>query len=113
MHELSIAIGIVELAEKEAHKAGGNTIEDIELVIGKISGIELEALEFVWPSAVKDTMLENSVMKIISIAGLAKCVDCNHEFKIEHLYDSCPKCNSYFKDIIEGKEMYLKSISIK
>ena len=64
MHELSIALGIVELAEKQAKKAGGTEIEIIELEIGKLSGVEMEALDFAWPVATKDTMLENAKRKV-------------------------------------------------
>ncbi|HHH52458.1 MAG TPA: hydrogenase maturation nickel metallochaperone HypA [Bacteroidetes bacterium] len=113
MHELSIAMGIVELAEREAKKAGGNDIESIELEIGKLSGIEMEALDFAWPVATKGTMLENASMNVESPAGRARCLECDFEFDVENLYDSCPKCNSYFKDIFQGKELRIKSIVIK
>ena len=56
MHELSIAMGIVKIAENELSKSGGGEIELIELEIGTLAGIEFEALEFVWPAAVKDTV---------------------------------------------------------
>ena len=113
MHELSIALGIVELAEKEARKAGGKEIEIIELEIGKLSGVEMEALDFAWPVATKDTMLANAIKKVNNPSGRARCMECNFEFDIENLYDSCPKCNSYFKDIYQGKELRIKSIVIK
>jgi len=112
MHELSIAMGIVELAEKEAKKGGGSVIESIELEIGKLSGVEIEALDFAWPVAVKDTMLANAKRTIISINGKAKCADCGLVFDIENLFDSCPKCNSYLKDIFQGKELRIKAITV-
>ncbi len=113
MHELSIAMGIVELAEKEARKAGGKEIEIIELEIGKLAGIEMEALDFAWPVATKNTMLANAELKIEIPKGRARCLECGFEYNIDNLYDSCPKCNSYFKDIYQGKELRIKSIVIK
>ncbi|MBK7093665.1 MAG: hydrogenase maturation nickel metallochaperone HypA [Saprospiraceae bacterium] len=112
MHELSIAVGIVDLAEQEAAKAGGNNIESIELVVGKLSGVEIEALDFVWSSATEGTMLENAERITIQIKGKARCLECGNEYDIESLYENCPECNSYFKDIIQGKELQLKSITI-
>ena len=44
MHELSIALGIVKIAEEEMAKAGSNQIEAIELEIGTLAGIEFESL---------------------------------------------------------------------
>jgi hydrogenase nickel incorporation protein HypA/HybF len=112
MHELSIALGIVDLAEQEAAKVGGNKIESIELVIGKLSGVEIESLDFAWSSATEGTMLEHAERITIQIQGKAKCLECANEFEIESLYENCPTCKSYFKDIIQGKELQLKSITI-
>jgi hydrogenase nickel incorporation protein HypA/HybF len=112
MHELSIAMGIVELAEKEAEKAGSNTIEAIELEIGTLSGVELEALEFAWPVAVKGTALEHAKKIVHQPQGKARCTRCGLEYPIENLFDSCPECNCYLKDILQGKELRIKSITI-
>jgi hydrogenase nickel incorporation protein HypA/HybF len=105
MHELSIALGIVDIAEKETKKAKKKKVDLIELEIGTLAGIEFESLDFIWPSAVKNTVLESAERKINIIEALAKCGDCDHTFKIKNVYDSCPKCNSYLKGIIKGKEL--------
>ena len=112
MHELSIAMGIVDLAEKEAKKAGAKKIRTIELEIGKLAGIEMEALDFAWPVATKNTMLENAILQVIQPEGLAKCAECGHEFAVKNLFDTCPACNSYFKDIFQGKELRIKALVV-
>jgi Zn finger protein HypA/HybF involved in hydrogenase expression len=38
MHELSIALGIVQLAEDEVNKANARQVDTIELEIGAFSG---------------------------------------------------------------------------
>ena len=112
MHELSVALSIVKIAEGEAHKVHAKAIELIELEIGNLAGIEFESLDFVWQIAVQGSLLENAVKKIIRIPGKAKCGDCDTVFKIENIYDSCPNCNSYLKGIIEGKELRVKTIKV-
>ena len=112
MHELSVALGIVTIAENETKKAQATSVELIELEIGALSGVEMESLNFVWPTAVYNTVLEHAVKKVNLIEGKAKCMDCDTFFKIEHLYDSCPKCNSYLKGIIQGKELRVKAIEV-
>ena len=57
MHELSIVMGILKIAETETKKAGAKKVDLIELEIGTLAGIELRALEFVWSGEVKDTVL--------------------------------------------------------
>ena len=48
MHELSIAMGIVRIAENEIAKVNAQKVEQIELEIGTLAGIEIDALDFVW-----------------------------------------------------------------
>lgn len=112
MHELSIVLGIVDLATKEFEKAEASVVEKIELEIGKLSGVEPLALDFAWPEATRNTVLENAERYIDYIPGKAKCLDCNHIFDIENIYDECPECQSYFKDIFRGKELKVKAIIV-
>ncbi len=112
MHELSIAIGIVDIAEKETAKANANKVDMIELEIGTLAGIEFDSLEFVWPSAVKDTVLEHATKKIHIVHGKAKCSDCDTVFKLDNIYDACPNCKSYLKGILKGKELLVKSLVV-
>jgi len=112
MHELSIALGILKIAEQEAAKAKAKKVEAIELEIGTLAGVELDALEFVWPSVTKDTILENSKKDIITIEGEAKCVDCDAVFPVENYYDNCPICQSNFKSILKGRELRVKALEI-
>lgn len=112
MHELSIALGIVDIAEKETKKAKKNRVDLIELEIGTLAGIEFDSLDFIWPSAVKNTVLESAKKKINVIEGEAKCGECDHKFKLKNIFDACPKCNSYLKHIIKGKELLVKSLEV-
>ena len=112
MHELSIALGIVQIAEKELHKSSASRIDEIELDIGELSGIEFESLEFVWPSAVENTVLQSANRKINTITGKAICLDCDTEFRIKNHYDSCPACGSLIREIINGRELRVKSILV-
>lgn len=112
MHELSVALGIVEIAENAVRKANGKSVDLIELEIGFLAGIEFESLNFAWPIAVKNTVLENAKKKIHVIEGEAKCGVCDHLFKVNNIFDPCPKCKSYHKSITRGKELLVKSLEI-
>ena len=69
MHELSVAMGIVRIAEEELAKSSANSIELIEIEIGDLAGIEMDSLEYVWKAAVKGTALEKAERKIHRIGG--------------------------------------------
>jgi len=112
MHELSVAMGIVKIAETETAKAGAREVEVIELEIGTLAGVEFEALNFVWPAAVKDTVLEKAEKRIQVIEGRGQCMDCDTEFGITHFYDACPECNSNLKSILQGRELRVKALEV-
>lgn len=112
MHELSIALGIVKLAEKTAGEHNTNIVKRIDLDIGKLAGVEYDALEFVWNTAVKESVLEGAQKVINKIEGKAQCSECGTQFIMEKLYDNCPRCKSYFNEIISGKELRVRSLII-
>ena len=113
MHELSIAQSIVELAEREALNHRAVSIEELELEIGDLAGIDWLALEFAMESAIKGSLLENARIIRRRIAGEGRCGDCENQFPAENLLTACPFCGSYVVKIIKGKELRIKSFMIK
>jgi len=113
MHELSIAMSIIEIAEENAKNANASVISEIELDIGTQSGVVMEALEFALESATKETMLENAEIKINTISAKSICPKCNNEFYIDDIYTPCGECGNPFCDIIQGKELKVKSLKIE
>ena len=113
MHEMSIALGIVKIAEQEVIKREAKYVSEIVLEIGELSGIELDSLDFIWPAAVKETVLEQAKRVIDFKEGKAQCVDCDTKFDVHSLSDECPKCGSYFKSIVQGKEMRVLTLTLE
>ena len=112
MHELSIAKSIVEIAEAEVKKASAQRVEEIQLDIGKLAGVEYDALDFVWEAAVSLSVLSQAKRIINQIPGRGKCVECTIEFEMNNLFDACPECQQYFNEILQGKELKIKSLTI-
>ena len=104
MHELSIAQSIVELAEREARNHHAISIEELELEIGALAGIDPVALDFALESAIKGSLLENARIVRRQITGEGRCGDCGNLFPVENLFTACPVCSSYAVKIIKGKE---------
>jgi hydrogenase nickel incorporation protein HypA/HybF len=113
MHELSIAISIVSLAEKQARAASATSVVEVELDIGTLSGLEFSSLEFGLQVAVKDTMLENTKFRINRIEPLAECTKCKHLFIPDGVFGKCPACNETGTSLIRGKELQIKSLLIE
>lgn len=113
MHELSITLGIVKIAEDEIKKAVAKKVISIELEIGTLAGVELDSLNYVWDVAVKDTVLESAHKQINIIIAKGRCVDCDTVFELKNYHDSCPNCQSFLKIILQGKELRVKSLEIE
>jgi len=113
MHEFSIAMNIVEIAETEAKAVNSTHITNIELDVGTMAGIEFYALDTALEMAVKNTLLDGATIKVNKIQACARCTNCNNEFDMNNITDSCPKCNGLFSDVISGKELKIKSIVVE
>ena len=110
MHEMSIALSIVKIAEEEARKARVKHFAAIDMEIGTLAGIEFDALDFVWEAAVQQTVLEKAEKRIIKIPARARCGECEKEYSLEFIHDNCPECGSFLKAILQGKELRIKSL---
>lgn len=112
MHELSIALSILDLARKEATAHNAQRVTELEIEVGKLSGVDTEALSFVLESVVRETELENCRILIHPIDGRCHCNDCGSEYLITGLLQGCPHCGSGNKELIAGRELKLKSLLI-
>jgi hydrogenase nickel incorporation protein HypA/HybF len=110
MHELSIAMEIVDQVTDYFQESKLKKVHEVEIDIGEMCGVDKENLEFMLSFAVKGTVIENSFIKFNVIAAKARCLSCNCEFSIGALYDHCPDCNNFAKTIIHGMEFRLNSI---
>ncbi|SFC93314.1 hydrogenase maturation nickel metallochaperone HypA/HybF [Flavobacterium phragmitis] len=113
MHELSVATSIVKIVQQEVNKIKGKTVLELYLEIGKLSGVEMDSFYFVWPQCINGNVLAQTKLFVEEPIGRARCAECETEFHIEKTFDSCPNCNSPFKEIISGKELKIKKIIIK
>ena len=64
MHEMSIAQSIVELAEEQARSRHSEAVEELELEIGRLAGVELHTLDFALESAVKEANTEGAARAV-------------------------------------------------
>ena len=113
MHELSIAISIVDLAVEQAKLASARTVSEVELDIGVLSGIECEALEFALGVATRDTILEETRFKINRVEPLAECPDCGNLYIPEGMFSHCPQCKKSGIRLLRGTEMQVKSLLVE
>lgn len=112
MHELSIVLSIIDIARNQARRAEAERVERIELDIGQLAGVEWDALDFAWKAAVPGTILADAERLVHRIPGRAKCLECGSTFDLQQLYDPCPNCSSPFNELLSGKELRVKALTV-
>jgi len=112
MHEMSLAVNIVELVSGKARDAGARTITAIELEVGKLSGLMPEALAFCFAAAARDTLAEGARLEIREVDGGGRCLDCGHAFVLDSLLAQCPQCEGYAVEIVQGRELQVISLTV-
>ena len=112
MHELTIVQNIITIVAREAEKSGAERITGVHLEIGQLSGVEFDSLEFAFRNLSPGSVIESAEISIDKPKGTARCIKCAYEFEIENFIGSCNKCSSFDLEIIKGRELRVKSITI-
>ena len=113
MHELSIALSIVEMAAGEAESRGGVRVNAVYLKLGQLSGVVKEALLFSYDLACVGTRLEGSRLVIEEITPVAYCPACRMERALDSIQRfCCPVCGGLTPEILQGKELEVVALEI-
>ena len=114
MHEVSIAVSLLEIIEKKCREEGYPSVESLKIRVGKASGILPEAIQFAFEAAKQDTVARNAKLGIDFIPVRGICKDCAGHFECEPPYIlECPFCNSSSFQVISGYEMELVEMEVQ
>lgn len=69
MHELSLAMGLIEAIEEECERRGGLRVRGVHLRVGALSGVDANALTFAYTCAVEGTPLAGTALSAEASAG--------------------------------------------
>ncbi len=111
MHELSIALSMIEQIEAAAAKHPG-AVRSAQVRVGVLSGVDCEALRFAWEIARAGTPLERTALEIESVPLRVRCPVCGKTHSAEIHSILCPHCVTPEQDILEGRELQLASLEI-
>jgi hydrogenase nickel incorporation protein HypA/HybF len=113
MHELSIAMSIVDLAQEEAERRDV-TIDAVHLELGPLSGVVADALLFSYEIACNGTRLEGSRLVIKQIPIEVFCPACKTPKILRSMqWFCCPECGTPTSDVIHGKELLVTALEVR
>jgi hydrogenase nickel incorporation protein HypA/HybF len=112
MHELSVTESILSIASEAAHKAEAKKVTGICLVIGRLSSIVDDSVQFYWDMISQDTICANAKLHFNRIPAQLLCLDCHSPYKLVDELTPCPSCGSAHIKVVSGEEFSVESIEI-
>lgn len=113
MHELAVTESILAITLKHAEQAAASRVTDIHLVIGQLSSIVDDSVQFYWDMISENTIAQGARLHFNRVAARMKCLNCGQEFEMEQRLNPCPACQSYSLQVIAGEEFFLESIEVE
>lgn len=113
MHELSIAMSLVELAEEEAIRRGVQ-VEAVHLKLGALSGVVKEALLSCYDLVCENTALFGSRLVIEEVPVVIFCSNCQAQRPLHSVQlFCCSECGAPAREVVQGKELEVTALEIK
>jgi hydrogenase nickel incorporation protein HypA/HybF len=113
MHELSIAMSIVDLAEEEAGQRGVN-ITAVHLKLGPLSGVVKSGLLSAYEMACEQTALAGSQLVIEEVPIVVYCPKCEAYRTLTSMqWFACPECRTPVSEVLHGRELLVTALEVR
>lgn len=114
MHELSLAIDLVDCAERSARVANARAVVGVRLIVGALAGVESDALRVGFDAAIAGTLLEGARLEIEEVAVRGWCPQCGAErAPVELQWLACVECMTPLEFLTSGREIEITSLEIE
>ena len=113
MHELSVTQGMLDIVLEKAGEAQASRITGINLVIGEMSSIVDDCVQFYFDFLSRDSIASGATLSFARIPMRVKCRNCQLSFTPEKSVWSCPRCGEWDVEVIAGREFYIDSIEVE
>jgi len=113
MHELSIAMSLVEVSCEELERQAGTRVEALHVRIGPLSGVIPGSLLSAFQLASEGTPIQGARLAIEETSVRVLCPSCSQERPIESIQSlRCADCGTATPEIVGGQELELVSLEI-
>lgn len=112
MHELAITQSILDIALRHAQGVGAEKITNLYLVIGDLSTVVDDSVQFYWDFISEGTIAWGAQLRFRRIPAAFACQSCARAYTLaEDL--TCPACGSSDVRVTAGEEFYLEAIDVE
>jgi len=113
MHELSVTEALLDLALRHARAAQAIRITDVNVVIGQLSTVIDDSVQFYWDMISGGTPAAGARLHFRRVPALFQCGECHHGYAPAAEVLACPACGSFQVSLIQGDELYLETLDIE
>lgn len=114
MHELSLAVEIIEIATNEARRHGNGRIQAVHLRLGPLAGVVEEALLAAFPLAAQGTKADGADLVIEKVPLIVYCTRCRAERQIGfEVWLFCPVCRTPTPEVRQGREFEITALELE
>src|SRR5690242_12271483 len=113
MHELSIALSILDTVAEQAERHGGRVVA-VHLKLGPLSGVVKEALVSAYELAREGTDLAAAALVVEEVPLVAYCPGCAAQRALPSVLElCCPVCGAVTPDVVSGRELEIVALEIE
>jgi hydrogenase nickel incorporation protein HypA/HybF len=113
MHELAVTQSLLDIALRHAAQAGAVRVTDLNLVIGQLSSIVDDSVQFYWDTLCQGTLCQGAQLHFERVPVELQCRDCGTTYGLAGSLTRCPRCRSTRARVTAGEEFHLESIQIE
>ncbi|MCD4708196.1 MAG: hydrogenase maturation nickel metallochaperone HypA [Candidatus Sabulitectum sp.] len=110
MHELSLAVEVIHMAEGEL--VPGFSLKRITLSVGMLSSVNPDSLQFCLESLLEQKGHRSVQLELNRIEALLLCRDCGIQYKTADVYEPCPGCSSFHREVLSGRDLIIDSVEM-
>jgi len=113
MHELAVTESLLELALRHAATDGPVRVSALYLVIGRLSSIVDDSVQFYWDIVSEGTPAEGARLHFRRVPVEMRCIDCERAYAPEGEDLACPSCGSVRVQVVHGDEFHLEALDVE
>jgi hydrogenase nickel incorporation protein HypA/HybF len=113
MHELSVTESILKIAIRHGEAASAQRVTAIYLVIGQLSSIVDDSVQFYWDIISKDTIAEGAQLHFRRVPVEMVCSHCDRRYAPNRDDLACPTCGSTAVRVVSGEEFFVEAIDVE
>lgn len=110
MHEMSLAMAVVDQVGQAAAENGATSVTAVRLQVGELAGVVSGALHFSFSLACAGTVLEGAELLTEDVPGRARCAPCDNRWDTGMPPQlCCPGCGAA-AELLSGRELQITGV---